>query len=128
MTWLIACAAQVSLIARNRAFSASLPPPGVSGASLASNVFFALLSVSLANAEATLGAPPECATPSRSTQSRHAVLTALDARGWGGEVADFSGHVPALVLRQDLSALPPATQVVALVVALLPVCCASIEA
>ena len=88
MTWLIACAAQVSLIARNRAFSASLPPPGVSGASLASNVFFALLSVSLANAEATLGAPPECATPSRSTQSRHAVLTALDAVDKGLDFAD----------------------------------------
>ena len=74
--------------------------PGTSDASLASNAFFAFMACRV-KADMTSGAPISSSEAARSYEPD--ALSGSPAIGCGGgEVADFSGRVAALVLRHNL--------------------------
>ena len=84
--------------------------PGTSDATLAANTFFALMACRV-KADVILGAPNSSSEAARSYDSSSAAalsyepdaLSGSPAIGCGGgEVADFSGRVAALVLRHNL--------------------------
>ena len=92
----------VSLVARNRASCASVPPPGTSDATLGSNAFFAFLSCALAKADVALRAPAANSCEEASAYEGDALSGSPVVGCGGGEVADFSGRVAALVMRHYL--------------------------